>query len=362
MAREAYGKNASLRTETTPVKRSSLIVEVLRRKKRRSGESGACHAKRGKKIAISLIEMGLGDRLILEAPIRLHRSNYPNDQLIAILDTQAEVDLPYSLRRHFDELWWVSNGDGQKWLTGRRSAVARMVRDALIAAKVKHLFIPSWQPKQFPQNPSYTLYRYNCFGDLNYLRDLRFWPKVVVPLAERCWAKEFLRSIIPDHYEALVSVHVRNIPSLPEKNLNPCLIEQTTAYLRTQGRFAFILVGREDGPTGISGPDVFSFVGRKWSFEQTAALIAQTCLFVGADSGPTHAAAGLGVPIIAFGCYGEKVRPFANPNRYVYLQTGDSPQTIMAEVKRFVKRFIPFFGREKKTWQSNDHRKHAVIS
>jgi len=342
------------------MRHSSLVIEVLRRRKRRLRRDGANHTKRGCKIAISLIEMGLGDRLILEAPVRLHRRNHPTDSLIAIVDSQAEVDFPYSLRRHFDEIWWVSTSDGRKWLTGRRSAVARLVRDALTAAQVKKLYVPSWQPQQFPRNRAYALYPYNCFGDLNYLRELRFWPKVVVPPPQRRWAKQFLRSLIPDSYEALISIHVRSIPCLPEKNLDARLIKAVVSYLRSQGRFAFVLVGRDDGAAGISGPDVFSIIGRKWSFEQTAALIAQTSLFIGADSGPTHAAAGLGVPVIAFGCYGEKVRPFTNPNRYVYLQKGDGPEHIMAEVERFVRRFIPFFGREKELWQSNDRGKHAV--
>lgn len=287
---------------------------------------------------MSLIDTGLGDRIVLEAPLRLHKSNRPRDRFIAILDKRDGVDLPYCLRRHFDELWWITAGNGQRWMPSPRTAVARRVRDALLAARVHEVYVASWLPTQFPRNSAYTLRGYHCIHECNYLRDLQFFPQVVVTRANKRWAAEFIRANIPDRYEAFISVHLRRYARLSEKNLDAGLIQPIFDCLRRRRRFAFLLIGRDDARPEVSAPDVFSFVGLDWSFEQTAALIARTRLFIGADSGPTHAAAGLGVPVIAFGCYGPRVGPITHPNRYVYFQKGDSPQTILAEVARFVKR------------------------
>lgn len=161
-------------------------------------------------------------------------------------------------------------------------------------------------------------------------------------------AERFLRAAIPNRCETLVSVHLRRVPYSPERNLNAALIRRILAWLRRQGRVGFILLGRDDGGPAISGPDVFSFVGKERSFEQTAAIIARTQLFIGGESGLTHTAAALGVPLIGLGFIGHHARPFTKASRYVYFQKGDSPQTIMAEVKRFVERLHLCFGRKEK--------------
>ena len=167
------------------------------------------------------------------------------------------------------------------------------------------------------------------------------WPRYVVPRTERQWAREFLRSTIPDNYEALIAVHVRNMPTMDFKNPDSRLFHKILTYLRTLGRFAFLLIGRDDGHQKIKGPDVFSLAGQKWHFDRTAAVIAQTSLFIGGDSGPTHAAAALGVPLIALGYPSDRMHPFAPPTRYVCFVKG--------EARRFVERIRPSFGRERGT-------------
>ena len=69
--------------------------------------------------------------------------------------------------------------------------------------------------------------------------------------------------------------------------------------------------------------------------------------FIGGDSGPTHAAAALGVPVIGLGYPSDRIQPFAPPASYVRFTKGESPKTIMAEVRRFVERIRPSFGRER---------------
>lgn len=314
--------------------RSSLEKEIVGRRYGRSPQG----ERRRKKVAVSLVGMGLGDRIILEAPLRIHRKNHPGDYLIAIVDRNGFPDLPSALRRHFDELWWISTGDGQEWTGWRRSAVAYRIRDALIAADVRRVFIPPWKTRPLPRNPRYAMLYYDCFGESDFLRNLGVYPRVTVPAADKRWAEQLLHTTLNGRYEGLISLHVRRVCFSPERNLNPPLFEAIMEWLRTRGRLAFLLFGRDDGPPELSGPDVVSFVGQKWSFERTAALIARTQLFIGGESGLTHAAAGLGVPLIGIEFIGDHARPFAPRRRSLCLYKGESPHTIMAEVRRFVER------------------------
>jgi hypothetical protein len=283
---------------------------------------------------------------MMDAPLRLHRRHCPEDYLIAIVDTHQGVDLPYSVRRHFDEIWWISTHDKRTWKGSPRSALARRVHNALVGAGVDLLLCAPWQPRQLPRSRKYAVQGYSCFELCRWLGRSGVWPRYVVPRRERLWAREFLGTLIPNGYEALVAVHVRNIPAIEFKNSDLRLIRRILNLLRSQGRFAFLLIGRDDGPRKIRGNDVFSLVGREWHFDKVAALIAQTSLFVGGDSGPTHAAAALGVPVIGLGYPNDRMHPFTRPTRYVRFVQGESPQSIMADVQRFVERVCPSFGRE----------------
>jgi hypothetical protein len=269
--------------------------------------------------------MRLGDRILMDAPLRLHRRNCPHDYLIAIVDANDGVDMPYTVRRHFDEIWWMAAADGQKWNGSPRSVLARRVRDALMAAKVDQFHYPLWQPKQLPRHRAYAFHGYSCFDLCRRLGAAGIWPRYVVPRTERQWARDFLRSTIPDNYEALIAVHVRNMPTMNFKNPDSRLFRKILTYLRTQGRFAFLLIGRDDGHQKIKGPDVFSLAGQKWHFDRTAAIIAQTSLFIGGDSGPTHAAAALGVPVIGLGYPSDRMHPFARPTCHIRFVKGEGP-------------------------------------
>jgi hypothetical protein len=340
LARGSYGKsNPQKRAET--VRKPTLEKELLRAK-RGGGANGERRSRPEKKIAISFVGTWLGDRLILEAPLRLHRRNCPGDYLIAIVDKCDNVDFPYPVRRHFDELWWLTGGAGQrwsgrKWIGSPRTIAGRRMRDALLEAKVREVYTP-WEAGELPPSPAYSIRRHNCFVEGNYLRRLHFYPRVVIRATERRWAEEFLRRRIGEKYQALISVPARNIPRFPEKNLDPELIKQIIAWLRGQGRFAFLLLGRDDGPHPLSGSDVFSFVGEKWTFDRTTAIMARTSLFIGGDSSLTHAAAGLRIPVIGVGYTANLAYPFTSQNRYILFKKAETTERIMAEVKRFVRR------------------------
>jgi hypothetical protein len=294
--------------------------------------------------------MRLGDRILMEAPLRLHRRNCPRDYLIAVVDANDGVDLPYTVRRHFDEIWWMENAGGMKWNGSPRSALARRLDEALVSARVDLFQHAQWQPRQLPRSRAYAVQGYSCFALCRRLGQANVWPRYVVPRRERRWAREFLGSLIPDDYDALIAVHVRDVPSMDFKNSDVRLIRRILRYLRTQGRFAFLLIGREDGAQTIASHDVFSANGRVWHFDRTAALIAQASLFVGGDSGPTHAAAALGVPVIGIGYPSERMHPFTCPSRYVRFVLGERPHTIMAGVGRFIERLRPSLGRERGSW------------
>jgi hypothetical protein len=68
---------------------------------------------------------------------------------------------------------------------------------------------------------------------------------------------------------------------------------------------------------------------------------------IGSDSGPTHAAAALGVPVIGLDYPSDRIRPFADPTRFIRFVKGESPQAILAEAGRFAHRVCPALGRER---------------
>jgi ADP-heptose:LPS heptosyltransferase len=161
---------------------------------------------------------------------------------------------------------------------------------------------------------------------------------MVLPSRERRWACEFLRQTIPARNGCLVSVHVRNLRFSPERNLDPELVDKVVHQVCSHAHAAAILVGRDDGSPALDGPNIFPAVAEDWPIERTAALIAQTQLFIGGESALTHVAAALGRPVIGLGFVGHHARPFTKPDRYIYFQKGESPETILAEASRFVKR------------------------
>jgi hypothetical protein len=335
--REELLHRLSPRAEQTSNSKSPLLEKVVDVRQKAVRSHNAQKAVRGRRIAVSLVGIYLGDRLILEAPLRLHRRNQPDDHFIAIVDRCDGVDFPHTVARHFDEIWWVSNEMETKWNAVPESPLAWVVRDNLVSDHVGKVFTP-WQPGQFPCDAGYSLLCHDCFAEGNYLKKLRFYPRVAVPVHERRWAEDFRRHVIGDDHDGLVAVHARNIQWHSEKNPDPALIRRIVDWLRTQGRFRFLLFGRDDAPQDISGPDVLSLVGQNWHFDRTAALMAHACLFIGGDSGLTHAAAGLDVPIIGLAYVYQHGLPFTTPSRYTCFKKGDGPETIMAEVKRFVGR------------------------
>lgn len=332
------------------MRKSSVDIQMHPRGKHR-GRNGSTPATGGYKVAISMVGMRLGDRILMDAPLRLHRRNRPHDYLIAVADANDGIDLPYTMLRHFDETWTISTHDGRKWKPSPGSAPALRMRDALVANKVDIFTHPLWQPKQVPRSPHYEIQGYSCFDLCRKLSPAGYRPRYVVPRRERKWAREFLDEHVPSKFDALVAVHVRNIPSMEFKNSDLRLIRRIVKYLRGLGSVAFLMIGRDDECGRIRGDDVIPLLGRDWHFDRTAALIERAALFVGGDSGPTHAAAALGVPVIGIGYPSEKIHPFARPSRFVRFVKGESPQTIMAGVGQFIKRLHPTFGRERESCQ-----------
>lgn len=298
----------------------------------------AKNGRRPNKLAISLAGMGLGDRIILEAPLRAHRANFPDDHLIAIDSRNGGPDLPRDVRRHFDEIWWVSTADGSEWSGLSLGTVDGLIRDRLIAESVNRVVVPMWRARQIPRDVAYTKDVYSCFVDAEKLRTAGIYPRLTVGEAEEAWARGLLAPIVAQGYDALVAIHPRRVWFSPERNIDPDLVRQIIAYLRGQGRFGFLLIGRDDGAPSFSGPDVFALMGRDWAFEQTAAVIAQTGLFIGGESGLTHAAAALGVPLVAINYFGDHAIPFADPKDFVWFRWGESPEQILAGVRRFARR------------------------
>lgn len=162
---------------------------------------------------------------------------------------------------------------------------------------------------------------------------------------ERAWALSFLQQQVPAGKRPLIGLQVASFPTkayrdwpvghfavLCEKILN--------AY--PQAHF-FLLGGKEEAAKIRELEkrlgDHATVVAGKLSLRQTTALMQQLGLYVGVDTGPTHLAGAIGVPMVAlYHCYspGRLLAPLERDRLQVIehpaLDAGGTIQSEMAEI------------------------------
>lgn len=78
-----------------------------------------------------------------------------------------------------------------------------------------------------------------------------------------------------------------------------------------------ILIGREEEHPKVKRPGVLDVTKDRLTVHQSAAIIGKSSLFIGTDTGPTHLAAALGVPIVYTDVMDSALGPFAPANSYI---------------------------------------------
>lgn len=143
----------------------------------------------------------------------------------------------------------------------------------------------------------------------------------------------------------LIGLQLQSFPGKAYRDWPPGHFAQLIAALHAVcPEFRFILLGGPESRTvaqtlaATCGPHVVVAAGIG-SFRQSAALIARLAMYVGVDTGPTHLAGALGVPMVAmYHCYhpGRLLAPLDRPRLRVIEHPASkercSRQTPMAEI------------------------------
>ena len=168
-----------------------------------------------------------------------------------------------------------------------------------------------------------VLHRAALLAPLNIaLSDLRLAYRVTD--AERTCAKEWLSKLAPE--QPLIGLQ---IASFPTKSHRDWPIENFAALVgRIAGAYKkarFIVLGdavaaRKAASLLVLQPNRIAVAAGKLSLRESAALISELDLYVGVDTGPTHIAGALGVPLVAmYHCAypGRNLAPLQNPRSAV---------------------------------------------
>jgi heptosyltransferase-3 len=165
-----------------------------------------------------------------------------------------------------------------------------------------------------------VLHRAALLGPLGIeLEDLRL--AYAVTDAERDWAKAWLGSATPQG-RPLVGLQIASFPTKAHRDWP---VEHFAALIeRIAGAHAnarFVLLGdaaaaRKAAPLLALRPDAITVAAGKLSLRESAALMSELDLYIGVDTGPTHIAGALGIPMVALyhSAYpGRNLVPLQNP-------------------------------------------------
>jgi len=128
--------------------------------------------------------------------------------------------------------------------------------------------------------------------------------------AERAWAQDFVRQQLPASAQPLIGLQVA---SFPTKAYRDWPVGHFAALcdkiLQAHPHAHFLLLGGKEELAKIRELEQrlhnhATVAAGKLSLRQTAALMQQLNLYVGVDTGPTHLAGAIGVPMVAlYHCY-----------------------------------------------------------
>lgn len=162
---------------------------------------------------------------------------------------------------------------------------------------------------------------------------------------ERAWAHSFLQQHLPAGKQPLVGLQVASFPTKAYRDWPvghfAALCEK---ILGAYPQAHFLLLGGKEELAKIRElektlGDHATVVAGKLSLRETAAVMQQLRLYVGVDTGPTHLAGAVGVPMVAlYHCYspGRLLAPLDRDKLQVIehpaLDAGGTIQSEMAEI------------------------------
>ena len=162
---------------------------------------------------------------------------------------------------------------------------------------------------------------------------------------ERTWAQSFLQQQVPAGKRPLIGLQVASFPTKayrdwPVRHFAALCDKVLSAYAQAH----FLLLGGKEESAKVAELEQHlgahaTVVAGKLSLRQTAALMQQLDLYVGVDTGPTHLAGAIGVPMVAlYHCYspGRLLAPLERDKLQIIehpaLDAGGTIESEMAEI------------------------------
>ena len=142
-----------------------------------------------------------------------------------------------------------------------------------------------------------------------------------VTAEERTWARQWLAAQLPPG-RPLIGLQMASFPTKAHRDWPVSRFQELIArILATQAQARFLLLGDKAAavkaaPLLAAYPQQAALAAGRLSLRQSAALMAELDLYIGVDTGPTHIAGALGIPMVAlYHCAypGRNLAPLQHP-------------------------------------------------
>jgi heptosyltransferase-3 len=138
---------------------------------------------------------------------------------------------------------------------------------------------------------------------------------------ERAWARRWLAAQVPAG-QPLIGLQIASFPTKAHRDWPVSSFQELIARIAaTHAEARFLLLGdaaaaARAAPLLAAFPQQLALAAGKLSLRQSAALMAELDLYIGVDTGPTHIAGALGIPMVAlYHCAypGRNLAPLQHP-------------------------------------------------
>lgn len=264
----------------------------------------------------------IGDTILLTPSLKAIKKNYPGAKLtvmahprrIEVLEHLPAIDclVPITKSTAIWRGWLAPKQHDLAFVYGKDAA---LVRYALrVSAKVvcfdedefKGLTSPSLIRVAPPADPVHAvLHRLMLLGPagIDRVDDLRL--TLGLTDEEKAFADSSLEALGLSHMHPLVGLQMFSFPAKAHRDWPIASFEELIQALgRAYPNARFVILGDalaadRAAPVLLKFPDRVISVAGKFSLRQSAAFMARLDLYVGVDTGPTHIAGALGIPMVA---------------------------------------------------------------
>ena len=194
-------------------------------------------------------------------------------------------------------------------LRASAGVIAFRQRDAALNQRLEHLVEEPTEPQHA------VLHRLSLLAPLGLSAvDLRLAPlglaavdlrlAYCVTAEERSWARQWLQAHIPPG-RTLIGLQTASFPTKAHRDWPVSSFQELIArMLATRPQAHFLLLGdkaaaQKAAPLLAACPKQITPAAGSLSLRQSAALMAELDLYIGVDTGPTHIAGALGIPMVA---------------------------------------------------------------